>query len=179
MTQRTIYCRSLVPSRLDELTDVLRSLASQLEVHYPTIPRFDVEPIEEMEDRVIGHLHRSMSEPYADPDEHDASLLGKRIFVLCSEDHPFVRAARDENPRAHWGIAVPMTFSVAWVHNHFLWWHEALHLFNAKDCYNKFGINKCPEDRCVMQASPTRESCGGRLHLCSKNQKRLIRDPLL
>lgn len=153
-------------------------LAEQLETHYPSIPRFNTLPLEATYDSVFDHLRRNMPGVNTDPEDQDKELLGKRLFVLCPDDHPFVVDARAENPLAHWGIAVPMCFSVAWVDNHFLWWHEALHLFNAKDCYNKFGINKCPENRCVMQASPTRYSCGGRLHLCTKNQKRLSIDPM-
>ena len=122
---------------------------------------------------------RNMPGVVTEDSEQHPVLHEMKLLLLVPEDHSFVKTAREDNPRAHWGIGVPCRFSVAWVDNRFLWWHEALHLFNAKDCYNKFGINKCPELRCVMQASPTHESCGGRLHLCSKNIRRIFADQSL
>ncbi len=44
---------------------------------------------------------------------------------------------------------------------------------NAKDCYNKFGINKCPVPQCIMRRAPSRLNCGENLALCSKNVKRI------
>lgn len=140
------------------------------------IPTFSVQPLDCSEQSILAHLEQCL--PGRSSETPSVDFDSKRIFVLCLSDHPFVELAREENRLAAWGIAVPMRISVAWVENPFLWWHEALHLFNAKDCYNKFGINKCKEPRCVMQASPTTESCGGRLYLCSKNQRRIATEPI-
>ena len=72
-------------------------------------------------------------------------------------------------------LAIPCLFAIAWEPNEYLLWHETLHLMNAKDCYNKFGINKCPDPRCIMRRAPSRINCGDRLTLCSKNVKRIQR----
>lgn len=168
----------MLPEYRDALLESLARLAEELATHYPTIPTFNVAVLDEPEEGIVEHLEQSMPGRRFDRSDSDTELSRKRIFLLCDGDHPFVQVAQRDNPLAHWGIAVPMCFSVAWVNNPYLWWHEALHLFNAKDCYNKFGIHKCPDPRCVMQASPTLATCGGRLHLCSKNQRRLAQDPL-
>ena len=179
LTRRIIHCCSLIPAYRNAVVDSLNELADELATHYPAIPGFDVVLLDEPEETIVRHLEQSMPSMRFGPSLDDSDLAQKRVFVLCDFAHPFIDNARSENPRAHWGIAVPMRFAVAWVNNPFLWWHEALHLFNAKDCYNKFGINKCRNSRCVMQASPTRFTCGDRLHLCSKNQRRLGQDPIL
>ncbi len=152
----------------------MAELGNQLADHYSEIPPIAAELMPaDLIDEIPAHLSRNMPGVVTDDCDQHPALSGMRLLILVSEDHPFVDTARADNPRAHWGLGVPCKFSVAWVDNKYLWWHEALHLFNAKDCYNKFGINKCPEQRCVMQASPTHRSCGGRLHLCSKNVHRL------
>jgi len=168
---------SLIPGFDEGVVEVLDQLNSQLSRHYPTVPgikaiSYKPSSIESLR----SYLHRKM--PGSDPTiDVQSEFDDKRIFIVCNESDPFVADAQKENPLAHWGIAIPNTFSVAWVNNPYLWWHETLHLFNAKDCYNKYGINKCPEPRCVMQASPTDATCGSRLFLCSKNQRRLSVEP--
>jgi hypothetical protein len=172
---RTIEFVSLISGFDPRLESALTELSEQLESTSPSIPsftvrRWDRDARDELMERLTDLLRiRSSGEPVI-------GLTNSRLFVLCDERHPFVAAAREENPRAHWGIAFPRRYAVAWVGNKYLWWHEALHLFNAKDCYNKFGINKCREPYCVMQASPTQHSCGGRLYLCSKNVRRIADD---
>ena len=156
------------------LHDTIVELGRQLEVHYPSIPAICCKHLDsELAENLSDYLLQCLSGRLVDDKDEPAEYAQKRLMILCAEDHPFVQMAQEDNPRAHWGIAVPRQFSVAWVNNKYLWWHEALHLFNAKDCYNRFGINKCQQPHCVMQASPTVHSCGGRLHLCSKNIRRL------
>lgn len=179
LSSRVIHCLSLVDGYETALFDSLVELNTELAANYPTIAPISVQLLNStLWDEVYPHLKRNMPGVCPDDTDQHPDLSSKRLLILCDEGHPFVNDARNDNPRAHWGIGVPCKFSVAWVDNKYLWWHEALHLFNAKDCYNKFGINKCPEVHCVMQASPTYQSCGGRLHLCSKNVRRLSNEGL-
>lgn len=167
------YC-SLVPEYSEALTKAMAELGRQLRAYYPAIGPIGAIPLPpELVDEVPAHLLRNLPGTVTPDEQQHPSLHCMKLLALCGADHPFVEVARRHNPRAHWGIAVPRRFAVAWVDNPYLWWHEALHLFNAKDCYNRFGINKCPERRCIMQASPLAETCGGRLHLCSKNARRI------
>ncbi len=100
---------------------------------------------------------------------------GKRIFVLCERQQDFAVAYREQNQLAHWGVAIPEQVAIAWHGCKYLLWHEILHLMNAKDCYNKFGFNKCHEPHCIMRLAPSPNDCGGRLVMCTKNQKRIQR----
>ncbi len=166
----------MLPGYDDILVESLCELATELRRYYLAIPAIDVAPLNAADDVVLSHMKRNLPGSFRTDSDISEELSSKRLFVLCPAGHPFVETARQENPLAHWGIAVPMCFSAAWVDNPYLWWHEALHLFNAKDCYNKFGINKCRDSRCIMQVSPTETTCGGRLYLCSKNQRRIARE---
>lgn len=174
MALRTIHCCSLPKGCLERLLSAVDELNAQLSQYYPEVPGIAGEPLAaELTSSVDSHLLRNMPGDATDDEDQHPDLQGKRLLILLPEEHPFVGIARQDNPQAVWGIAVPGRFSVAWVDNKYLWWHEALHLLNAKDCYNKFGIHKCREARCIMQAAPTHGSCGGRLHLCSKNLRRI------
>ena len=178
LEDRTVHCCSLKPGHTEALLSSVAELGDQLNSFYPKAGT--VRPAllaEGLADQLTAHLCRNMPGVVTDDKDHHPSLQNRRLLILMPESHPFVSLAREDNPRAHWGVAVPGRFSVAWVNNKYLWWHETLHLFNAKDCYNKFGINKCREPRCVMQASPTEEACEGRLYLCSKNVHRLSQPP--
>ncbi len=175
---RLIHCCSLDSDHTDQLIDAVTELAVELQHHYPQIPPLAAVPLTGVSAELLfDHLCRNM--PGGPPDFTDhPQIAGRRLLVHCPAQHPFVRVAQAENPLARWGIGVPRRFAVVWVENKYLWWHEALHLFNAKDCYNQFGIHKCPEPRCIMQAAPTAESCDRRLYLCSKNVRRLQEEPV-
>ena len=163
------YC-SFISNGQEALRLSLETLSDQLYQHYPDLPQFDLQQVRyESKEKLTQSLINRIN----DSDETLPIHENQKIFLLCSQDDPFVEQLQTINSMALWGIAVPTSFAVAWVKNEYLWWHEALHLFNAQDCYNKFGFHKCPEEKCIMQYSPTRDNCGGRLHLCSKNQKRI------
>ena len=102
-----------------------------------------------------------------------SNFQSKTIFIFCDGDEDFSQAYQAHNELAHWGVAIPCTLAIAWEPNKYLIWHEILHLLNAKDCYNKFGINKCPNSHCIMRRAPSSMNCGSRLTLCSKNVKRI------
>lgn len=113
LTQRKIHYYSLLPAFQQELQHSLEMLAQQPKLHYPAIPHFNACPLDATEDSIFDHLRRNIPGVNTEPTNQDVELLGKRLFILCSEEHEFVEDARDENPLAHWGIAVPMRFSVA------------------------------------------------------------------
>jgi hypothetical protein len=102
-------------------------------------------------------------------------LDSMRLFIFCDWTESFAEMYREENELAHWGVAIPGRLAIAWEPNKYLLWHEALHLLNAKDCYNKFGINKCPVDTCIMRRAPSKSSCGPDLVLCTNNRRRIHR----
>ena len=108
-------------------------------------------------------------------DDSFADFQSRYFFIYCDSGRDFAVAYQEQNALAHWGVAIPCKFAIAWEPNKYLLWHESLHLMNAKDCYNKFGINKCPNHRCIMRRAPSLANCGDRLTLCSKNIKRISR----
>lgn len=170
MNDRIIDCCSLVPGCSKALLDATRELRHQLAARYPQVPEIVPQTLDCRSSYrgVHAYLERQLQHCFAD--EHDESpLADKRLVVLCYAASPLVRLARLANPRAHWGIAVPRRFAIAWVDCKHLRWHEALHLYDARDCYNRFGIHRCPEAKCVMQASPTEVNCGSQLHLFEKH----------
>jgi hypothetical protein len=170
--RRIDWC-CLVPGYESAVADALAELARELAARYPAIPSFDAQTLPRtLQGGLEQHLIEAVSAAWLEG-APPGPLSARRLFVLCDPDHPVVAAARRDNPRAHWGVSLACQVAVAWVDNKYLWWHEALHLFNAKDCYNRFGIHKCRERHCVMQSSPGETACGGRLYLCSKNVARL------
>jgi len=144
----------------------------QLAQQYPSLP---VPEFEELPDNLIDELSDYLISmlPGNVEDESFEHYRSRRPFVFCNGNEKFAQAYREQNELAHWGVAIPCKLAIAWVPRKYLVWHETLHLLNAKDCYNKFGINKCPNPRCIMRRAPMRETCGNQLTLCSKNLKRI------
>jgi len=158
----------------DFLRSAFLGFQQQLHEFYPsfTVPKFS--PLSDtLLDGLAEYLVSML--PGKSHDELLGNYASKKIFVFCDGDEPFVKAFQDQNELAHWGVAIPCTLAIAWEPRDYLVWHETLHLMNAKDCYNKFGINKCPSPQCIMRRAPSPENCGGRLELCSKNIKRIQR----
>ena len=155
----------LLVSYFNRLTEQLVDFYPELKP--PTFKRLD----ESIVHRVPSYLVSLI--PGSIPREEFSDLAKKRLFVLCEPDDWFVEPFQLENELAHWGVAIPRRIAIAWEPREFLIWHETLHLLNAKDCYNKFGINKCTNGLCLMRRSPTRDRCGNRLMICSKNVKRI------
>gem|GEM_PF-5442972 len=158
----------------DYLIDALDQMRHQLQFNYPQlpVPKFSALPnnlVDQLPEYFIAMIPGNANEDSFQ--QHQA----KYIFVLCDEHEAFVQAYQEQNELAHWGVAIPCSFAIAWEPNKYLLWHEALHLMNAKDCYNKFGINKCREPKCIMRRAPSRANCGDQLTLCSKNLKRIQR----
>ena len=167
------FNRSSIPDKY--LLATFDELGEQLQNHYPRLPRPEFSPLPiELADHLPDYLV-SMLPGQAENEQLASKFSSHSIFVFCDQRDCLVRTFQEENELAHWGVALPCTFAVAWIANKFLVWHEVLHLLNAKDCYNKFGINKCPNLRCIMRRAPSLKTCGDRLTLCTKNVKRIQR----
>ncbi len=158
----------------DVVVNSLSELANQLTAQYPLLPSLWFARLDQSLRAYIPDYALSLLPGRMHSDEFNC-FQAKRIFIFCNGHEDFVQELRTENELAHWGIAIPGKIAVAWHPSKYLIWHEALHLLNAKDCYNKFGINKCPNARCVMRRAPSRASCGDELSLCSKNVTRIER----
>ena len=161
----------------DWLLGAFEQLNEQFQFHYPDLPTPSFKPLPVdllpgLSDYLLSSLPGSVCD--ISYEEYEA----KRLFVLCNGDEDFVSVYQGDNELAHWGVAIPCKLAIAWHPGTYLVWHEVMHLFDAKDCYNKFGINKCPNPTCLMRRSPTPSNCGHRLSLCSKNIKRVKRSVL-
>ena len=158
----------------DLLLTAFHEFDHQLSRNYPQLPpvkfsKLPDEHIETLPEYLVAML------PGRFDDGSFADFEFKRTFVFCNEQEDFVRAYQQENHLAHWGVAIPCTLAIAWEPSKYLFWHELLHLLNAKDCYNKFAINKCPNAHCIMRRAPSEANCGDQLTLCSKNVERIRR----
>ena len=156
----------------EALFETLQQIRFQLPIRYPQLPKFDLVPLSR--DLVHGLKDYMVSQlPGKDPWMDWEPYTSRLIFVFCEPKDPLVHVFQQENPLAHWGVAIPAQFSIAWHYDRFLIWHELMHLFNAKDCYNKFGINKCSSGNCLMRRDPSRLHWQSEWVICSKNQKRM------
>ena len=175
---RTVSCWAADPARVADLVRAVGALNGELGRAFPDVPPLRGEVLEDVTESVLLDGLRSLLPGSRTAEEPaPASLAGRRLLVFLPEEHPFVAEARSHSPNVHWGIAAPRRFAVVWHVNPLLWWHETLHLFGAKDCYNRFGANKCPEPRCVMRAFPMTDQGDGRLRLCGKNLRRIATPP--
>ncbi len=158
----------------EELEQQLRSnFPELLPLHFSAL---DPSLFAELPSYLMSQLPGSRTKnSYAESSAVFTEFDSKRLFVFCKGNEDMTLAYRESNPLASWGVAIACKLAIAWVPNPYLVWHEILHLIDAKDCYNKFGIHKCPASRCIMQLVPSRIHCGERLILCSKNVQRIRR----
>jgi hypothetical protein len=173
----TIYWANFSAITKNELQNTFADFQRNLAQQYPQIasPPFASLPAKLVHE-LPGYLISQLPGTIQDDDEW-TPYSDKLIFVMCSGQEEFVKVHQAQNDLAHWGIAVRCKFSIAWEPNQHLIWHELLHLFNAKDCYNKFGINKCPAKHCLMRRATHQPNYGygTKLTLCSKNLRRIQR----
>jgi len=107
-------------------------------------------------------------------------LKGMPLLVYCKNNSTLAKAAVKQDSLAKWGLTHDYYFvsAVYEPDNKYLLWHEALHLFDACDCYcyynpeNHAGSN-CELSNCIMQYAPTKETVGEWPFLCQKNIKRI------
>lgn len=161
-------------SHPDELlVGAFEEFANQLRTNYPQlpVPFFSTLPADHVEQ--LPEYLIAMLPGRANSEKAFSQFQSKTIFVFCDGHEDFAVAYQEHNNLARWGVAIPCRFAIAWEPNKYLLWHETLHLVNAKDCYNKYGINKCPNAQCIMRLAPSHVNCGGSLSLCSKNVKRV------
>ncbi|MEM9701175.1 MAG: hypothetical protein AAF907_01875 [Planctomycetota bacterium] len=175
---RTIYCHSFDPAETDKLLSAVGDLAERLRIEYPVVPPVDAERLPKTpHDEVTSYL-RSLLPGSQTADRPAPEILeNKLILVRLSPSDPFVSEAKEHSPVIGWGYAIPRRVAVVWHDNPSLIWHETLHLLGAKDCYNRFGMNKCPEPRCLMRWFPMSQLGDGQLYLCGKNVRRIAAPP--
>lgn len=107
-----------------------------------------------------------------------SDLKGTPLLIYSNADSVIAKAAEKENNLAKWGLMNDQ-FAVSAVYklgNKYILWHEALHLFDACDCYCYANPNagpNCELSNCIMQYIPTKKTVGGWPFLCQKNIKRI------
>lgn len=175
---RTVPCWAADPVRQADLAAAVDELAERLVREYPAVTPIRAEVASDVaEDVLVDFLRSSLPGSRPSDRSNRGGLADRRTLAWLPPDHPFVAEAKRHTPSVEWGLAVPRRFAVVWHPNRLLWWHETLHLFGAKDCYNKFGVNKCPEPRCLMRCFSMREQDDGGLRLCGKNVRRIAAPP--
>jgi hypothetical protein len=93
-------------------------------------------------------------------------LLLPSLLVAIPNDHPYAQQCRAKDPRALWGAARGRTLAA--VYSNFrapTFWHEALHLLGADDCYDEHGMATCDMPNCAMRYGTMSDS----LVLCTRN----------
>lgn len=105
------------------------------------------------------------------------------LLIYCRPDSEIAEAIRKKDYIAQWGYTQNGCISAVYEpNNKYILWHEALHLFDAGDCYcyaNPNAGTTCGLTNCLMQYAPTQDSVGEWPFLCKKNieilQKRMTR----
>lgn len=134
--------------------------------------------VADVSERDIIELGRSLLPGSSTEDRPPPPVLaGRKVLASLAAEHPFVGEVRRLSPGLDHGMAVPRRFAAVWHPNRLLWWHEALHLLGARDCYDRLGRNRCAEPRCVMRAFAMTETGDGRLRLCGKDCRRVSSPP--
>ena len=93
------------------------------------------------------------------------------LVVFCNTESNLCKKALDENPHALWGCRCGRLAAVYKANKMSPIWHETLHLFGAKDCYddNSLYSISCGNQNCLMQYASDTET----LELCNENLKLL------
>ena len=79
---------------------------------------FDLVPLSR--DLVHGLKDYMVSQlPGKDPWMDWEPYTSRLIFVFCEPKDPLVHVFQQENPLAHWGVAIPAQFSIAWHYDHY------------------------------------------------------------
>ncbi len=100
------------------------------------------------------------------------------LLIYCKPNSNIAKAAKEECDRAVWGLCSdpPLITAVYEDGNKYILWHEALHLFDAVDCYcyaNPEAGPNCELVNCLMQYEPSEDRVREWPFLCQKNIKRI------
>ena len=107
-----------------------------------------------------------------------SGLKSTPLLIYSNADSVIAKAAIKENCSAKWGLMNDQ-FAVSAVYklgNKYILWHEALHLFDAGDCYcyaNPNAGTNCDLTNCIMRYEPLKETVREWPFLCEKNIKRI------
>ncbi len=103
-----------------------------------------------------------------------------RTVICCPKEHDFASLARKENKTAYYGVRGGCVALVYGSTDKRVIWHEALHLFDAKDCYDTVDPVQnpgptcepnCPN--CIMQFDPACSNIEKWPFLCEENIARV------
>lgn len=108
----------------------------------------------------------------------DAGLPRTALVVVCPGGHALATRAQLQLRRAVWGWRCgQLSLVYETPFDHYILWHETLHLLDAKDCYTVDGSTgavtergpTCDCEGCVMQYEPTEDSVSEWPFLCMGN----------